>query len=114
MVEDGGAVLGPVVAELPILLRWVDVMPEHVEELLVTHLFGVIDDLDRFCMAGATGRYLMVGRILLVPTGIARGGGDHAGELVKRRLHTPEAAAGKSGLGGTRAAGRRLLLGIRE
>src|SRR5215831_20847078 len=108
MVEDGGAVLGPVVAELPILLRRVYVMPEHVEELFVTHQFWVIDNLDRFCMAGAAGRYLVVGRILLVPTGVARGGGDHTGQLVKWRLHTPEAAAGKGSLRRACAAGRRL------
>src|SRR6266568_6800647 len=114
MVEDGGAVLVPVVAELPILLRRVDVMPEHVEELFVTHLFWIIDYLDRFRMAGAAGRHLVVGRIFLVPASIARGGGDHAGELVKWRLHAPEAAAGKGGLRRARAAGRRLLLGIRE
>src|SRR5215510_12018951 len=114
MVEAGGAVLGPVVAELPVLLRRVYVMPEHVEELFVTHQFWVIDDLDRFRMAGAAGRYLVVGRILLVPTGVARGGGDHPWELVKRRLHAPETATGKSSLGRARTAGRRLLLGIRE
>jgi hypothetical protein len=39
MVEDSCAVLTPVVAELPILLRRVNVMPEHVEEPLVAHLF---------------------------------------------------------------------------
>src|SRR5215472_16354283 len=114
MVEDGGAVLGPVVAELPILLRRVYVMPEHVEELFVTHQFWVIDHLDRFRMAGTTCRYLVVGRILRVPTSVARGGGDHAGKLVKRRLHAPETATGKSSLGRVRSAGRRLRLGIRE
>src|SRR5262245_37412444 len=114
MVEDGGTVLGTVVAELSILLRRVYVMPEYVEELFVTHQFWVIDDLDRFRMAGAAGRHLVVGRVLLVPAGVARGGGDHTGELVKGRLHAPEAAAGKGGLHRARAAGRRLLLGIRE
>src|SRR2546421_2020092 len=114
MVEDGGAVLVPVVAELRILLRRVDVMPEHVEELLVTHLFWVIYDLDCFRMAGTAGRHLVVGRIFLVSAGVARGGGDHAGELVKWRLHAPEAAAGKGGLCRARATSRRLLLGIYE
>src|SRR5215831_3241030 len=113
MIEDGSAILVPVVAELSILLRRVDVMPEHVEELFVTHLFGIIDDLDRFRMAGTAGRHLVIGRILLVPTGVARGGGDHTGQLVKWRLHTPEAAAGKGSLRRACAAGRRLLLGIR-
>src|SRR5919198_4772801 len=114
MVEDGSAVLVPVVAELPILLRWVDVMPKHVEELFVTHLFWIVDYLDRFRMASTAGRHLVVGRIFLVPTGVARGGGDHAGQLVKWRLHAPEAAAGKGGLRRARATGRRLRLGIRE
>src|SRR4029450_13879857 len=114
MVEDGGAVLAPVVAELPVLLRRVNVMPEYVEELFVTHLFWVVHYLDRFRMAGPAGRPLMVGGLLLVPADVARSGGDHAGELVKWRLHAPKAAAGKSGLRRARAAGRRFLLGIRE
>src|ERR671915_369638 len=61
MVEDGGAVLVPVVAKLPVLLRRVDVMPEHVEQLLIAHLFWVVHHLYRFRMAGTAGRRLLLG-----------------------------------------------------
>src|SRR3989454_8796823 len=40
-VEHGGVILRPVVAELPVRLRRVDVVPEGVEQPLVTHLPGV-------------------------------------------------------------------------
>src|SRR5262249_58116175 len=53
MIEDRAAVLVAVVAELPILRQRIDVVPEHVEQLLIAHLGRVVHDLHRFSVAGA-------------------------------------------------------------
>src|SRR3989442_19257 len=47
-VEDGRAVLGAVVAELPVGLGRIDVVPEDVEQLGVGDPPRVVLDLDRF------------------------------------------------------------------
>src|SRR5262249_53156632 len=53
VIEDRAAVLVAVVAELPILRQRIDVVPEHVEQLLIAHLGRVVHDLHRFGVAGA-------------------------------------------------------------
>src|SRR5262245_22965262 len=99
VIEDRAAVLVAVVAELAILRQRIDVVPEHVEQLLVAHLDRVVDDLDRLGMSGAAVRDLLVAGIGDAAAGIARGGADHAFDLVEVGFHAPEAAAGKSRLG---------------
>src|SRR5262245_4639337 len=108
VIEDRAAVLVAAVAELAILRQRIDVVPEHVEQLLVAHLGRVVDDLDRLGMSGAAVRDLLVAGIGAAPAGIARGGADHALDLVEVGFHAPEAAAGEGGLGGGR---RRRALG---
>src|SRR5262245_45530960 len=95
VIEDRAAVLVAVVAELPILRQRIDVVPEHVEQLLIAHLGRVIHDLHRFGVAGAAARYLLVAGIGGVPAGIARGGADHALDFVEVGLYAPETAAGE-------------------
>src|SRR5262249_59603492 len=87
-------IVSAVVAELPILRQRIDVVPEHVEQLLIAHLGRVVHDLHRFGVAGAAARYLLVAGIGVVPAGIARGGADHSLDLVEISLYAPETAYG--------------------
>src|SRR5262245_18048190 len=102
MREDRAAVLVAAVAELPILRQRIDVVPQHVDHLLVADLGRVVDDLDRLGMSGAAVRDLLVAGIDAAPADIARGGADHAFDLVEVGFHAPEAAAGEGRLGGGR------------
>src|SRR5262245_7962736 len=95
VIEDRAAILVAGVAELPILRQRIDVVPEHVEQLLIAHLGRVVHDLHRFGVAGAAARYLLVAGIGVVPAGIARGGADHTLDLVEIGLYAPETAAGE-------------------
>ena len=96
-VENGAAVLAAMVAELAILRERIDVVPEHVEKLLVADLGWIEGDLHRLGMAGAAVRDLFVARIGDLSAGIAGRGAEHARHLVEVGLHAPEAAAGKRG-----------------
>src|SRR6516164_3157686 len=100
MIEDRAAVVVAVIEELPILRQRIDVVPEHVEELVIAHLGRVVDDLHRFGMPSAAVRDLLVAGIGGVSAGVARGGADHAVDLVEIRFHAPEAAAGEGRSGG--------------
>src|SRR5262245_22572733 len=71
VIVDRAAVLVAVVAELAILRQRVDVVPEHVEQLLVAHLGRVVDDLDRLGVSGAAARDLLIAGIGAAPAGIA-------------------------------------------
>src|SRR5262249_25086181 len=99
MIEDRAAVLVAVIAELPILRQRIDVVPEHVEQLVMLPLGGVDPALPPFGGPGAAGGARLVGGMGGVPAGIARGGADHALDLVEIGLHAPETAAGE-GCGG--------------
>src|SRR2546428_9653138 len=95
VVEDRGAVLVAVVAELRLRRERVDVVPEDVEQLLVSELAGVVDDLDRLGVARAARRHLLVGGVLGVAARVADGGRDDPVQLLEGRLHAPEASAGE-------------------
>src|SRR5262249_57090681 len=95
VIEDRAAVLVAMVAKLSILRQGIDVVPEYVEELVIANLGRVADDLHRFGVAGAAARHLLVAGIGGVPAGIARGGADHAFDLVEVGLQAPETAAGE-------------------
>src|SRR5206468_3306773 len=96
VVEDRGAVLVAVVAELRLRRERVDVVPEDVEQLRVADLAGVVDDLDRLRVAGAARRHLLVGGVLGMAAGVADGGRDDPRQLLEGRLHAPEAPAGEA------------------
>src|SRR5271166_2429217 len=53
MIKDRSSILIAVVAELPVLRQRIDVVPEHVQELLIAEPGRIVDDLDRFGMAGS-------------------------------------------------------------
>src|SRR3989449_9486245 len=94
-VEHGSVILRPVVAELAVRLRRVDVVPEGVEQPLVTHLPGVVHDLDGLEVPRRAHGHLLVRRLSFAPARVAHGHGRDALELVERALHGPEAAAGE-------------------
>ena len=108
--EDAGAVLAAHVAELRVGGQRIDVAPEHVEELCVGDLAGVVHDLDRLGVAGLAGRDLLVRRVRRAAARVAGGGRDDAVQLVERRLHAPEAAAGEGGPGELLRVARRRRL----
>src|SRR5882672_8504546 len=97
--EDRGPVLRADVTKLAIANGRIDVDPENLQQFLISNALGVIHDLYRFGVSRPAGRYLLVGRTSEFAAGIPGGGRDDAFELVERRLHAPEATAGKSGLG---------------
>src|SRR6185503_11856384 len=111
--EDGGAVLRPLVAELPLVVARVDVVPEDVEQLLVARLGRVVGHFDRLEVAGPVRRDLLVSGVLLVAAGVAGDDREHAGLPLERVLGAPEAAHGEGGDGalrrrrGTGGAGNR-------
>src|SRR5260221_12475896 len=92
MIEDRAAVLVAVIAELPILRQGIDVMPKHVEELVITHLGWPVYDLHRFGMPGAAVRDLRVPGIAGGPAGGAPGGADHGVDLVEMAFQPQEGA----------------------
>src|SRR5258706_5503512 len=98
-VEDRRAVLVPHVAELAVLHQRIDVVPERVEQLLVTDLRRIVGYLDGLDVAGAARGDLLVGGILLAAARISRSGRQDARDLVERRFHAPEATGGEGGLG---------------
>src|SRR5207302_768122 len=93
--EDRAAILIAVIAELRVGGHRIDVVPKRVEQLRVADLAGVVLQLDRFGMAGRAGGDLLIRRILLGAAGISDGDRDDAVELVERRFHAPETAAGE-------------------
>ncbi len=103
--EDRCAVLRALVAKLAGRVDRVDIMPEHIEQLFVADARRIVFDLQRFIVAGASRRHLLVGRIDLGAAGITGGGGEDAVDLVESRLDAPETTAGEHG------CGARLRLG---
>src|SRR5262249_15571266 len=63
--------------------------------LSLATLGGCVADPPRCGGAGAAARPLLVAGIGGVPAGIARGGADHAFDLVEVGLHAPETATGE-------------------
>jgi hypothetical protein len=106
MIKDRSSILVAVIAELPVLRQWIDVVPEHVQELLIADLRGVVDDLDRLGMTCPPARDLFITWIGGSAAGIAGGCADHTRDLIEVGLHAPEASAGKSSDRGF----RRLVL----
>jgi len=73
MIKNGGTVLIALIAELLIRRRRVNVVPEHIQDSSVRDLVRVVDDLNRFSMAGPARGHLLIRRVDLLPAGIARG-----------------------------------------
>src|SRR5262249_47789147 len=85
---------------LTILRQRIDVVPEHVEQLVIAHLGRIVHDLHRFGVTGAAVRNLFVAGVDGVPASVAGGGANYAVDLVEIGLQAPEAGAGHGGKGG--------------
>lgn len=101
LVENRSPILIADVAELPVLHRGVDVMPEVIHQFLVADRLRVIGHPHRFRMAGPAAADLLIRRILQRAAGVTGFGAQHAWQLVEIGFHAPEAAAGEDrrGLG---------------
>ena len=75
----------------------IDVMPEHIEQLLVADARRVVFDLQRLVVAGASRRHLLVGRIGRLAARVAGDCRHHARHLLERLLDAPEAPAREDG-----------------
>jgi hypothetical protein len=103
--EDDAPILHAAIDELPTVVGRIDLPPEDLEQPLVRHLRRVVGHLDGFDVPRRPGRHLLVGRIRLGASSVARNHARDTGQLLEGRLHAPEAAAGKRGDGGVRNRG---------
>src|SRR5207237_3244824 len=92
-IEDRRVVLRPVVAELAVGLRRVDVVPERVHHPLVRDLARIVHHLHRLEVPRLAGGHLLVRRVRHGAARVAHGGGHHPRDLVEGAFHRPEAAA---------------------
>src|ERR1700754_2947228 len=91
--EDLRAVAGPDVVALAVLGRRVVDLEEALEDVPVGDALGVEDDLDRLGVAGM----VAVGRVVVLPAGVADPRGDDAVAVAQQLLDAPEAAAREDG-----------------
>src|SRR4051812_47314018 len=102
--EDLRAVAGADVVALAVLGRRVVDLKEELEDVAVGDALGVEDDLDGLGVP----RMVPVGRVVVLPTGVADPGGDDPLALAQQLLDAPEAAAREDrGLG---VVAHRVLL----
>src|SRR5713226_3541113 len=81
--ENRGAVLMPDVAELAITRGRIDIVPEDVEQLAIAGFLRIESYLDRFGVTGAASGDLFIGRIDLLPAGVADRCRDYAGHSLE-------------------------------
>lgn len=67
VVENGGAILGSSIAELPIWCHRVNVPPKHFKKLSVGDLRRIKDNLHDFCMPGLASRDLLISGVGCLP-----------------------------------------------
>src|SRR5205085_9955559 len=111
--EDRGPVAVAPVAELAAGVGRIDGAEVVVDELGVSDLARVVGDFDRLIMAGAAGRYLLVGRMIGLAAGETGHRRFHPRHLLEVALRAPEAAAGEHG-GFELASGRGMRLPLRH
>lgn len=70
---------------------------EHVEQSRVADDARVVLDLHGLGVAGRARARLLIGRLLLVPAGVADLGRQHAGLALVHKLHRPEATGWNEG-----------------
>lgn len=95
VVKDRGAILRPCGTELPIWYGRINVVPEDIQQLAIGQPTWIVAHLHGQRMARTAGSDVLVDGISLTAPGIANNRGDDTTQGVKRRLQTPEAAAGK-------------------
>jgi len=94
--EDNRAILGAVVNPLAVQGGGVVGLPEMLEQRRIVDLLGIEDNLDDLRMPGLTSANLLIGRIPLVSTGIARRDGLDPVEGLEQSFHAPEASTAES------------------
>src|SRR5439155_1730417 len=67
VIEDRRAVLAAPIRELPVFGGRIDVVPEDVQQVLVTDLCRIVKHLNRFRVPGFSSPHLMVSRMWLGP-----------------------------------------------
>src|SRR5581483_2090252 len=77
VVKDFAPVLIPRIAKLPVDGERVDIVPENLQQLLITDLSGVVSDLHRLGVSRSSGRNVLVSRVLHPSAGVAGGDGEH-------------------------------------
>src|SRR3546814_7484761 len=91
-VEDRGTVAHAAVVALAVQCRRIVDLEEKLEQVPISRLVGVEDDLDRL----SVGAMISVGRIRHIATGIADSGRKNAWPAPYQLLHSPEAPPGKN------------------
>src|SRR5215470_7840398 len=66
-------------------------LEEELQDVPVGGPPGIKDDLHRLGMA----RMVVIGRVLVLPAGVADAGGDHPITVAQQLLHSPETAPGE-------------------
>src|ERR1700728_3248421 len=94
--EDCRTVLIADVWSLAIELRGIVNLPEQIEQLVVRHALGIVNNFDRFRVSSPVTADLTVRRVLRVAAGVARDGLFDSGKLTKCGFDPP-AAAGRKG-----------------
>src|SRR4029077_14486506 len=88
--ENGGAILAAMVAELCVWCERIDVMPEGIQQLLVTYFGWIIDHFDRFRMPCSSSGHLFIARIGDPTPHISRGRRHHSLNLLEGFFHAPK------------------------
>ena len=78
-------------------LRRVVVLPERLEQLLVTHHLRIEHDQDHLGVSREAGAHLLVGGVGREAAGVAGGGAPHARHLPEHALGSPEASHPEDG-----------------
>ena len=89
-IVDPCAVLISDVPTLAILRCRINGQEVQVKELLKGDLLWIIDDMHRLSKARIVLANLLVGRVFLIPVGIAHLGGDNPTYLLEEMLCPPE------------------------
>ena len=94
---DAAAILAAAVAELFVLDRRVNMLPEIIDQLRIAHPGRIVSDTHRFRVPGAAGTDLLVGRVRFLAGGVTGFGADDAGQLLEIGFDTPETTSSEIG-----------------
>ena len=97
--KDRGAILRANIVPLAIELRRIVGVEEDVEQLFLANLPRIVSDANRLRVTRVAVANRFVVRGLRGAADVAARHVEHAAQLLKRRLRTPEAAAGEDGSG---------------
>src|SRR5437660_5023400 len=103
-IKDRRSVLSAFIGALTVQLgRIVRNREEHAQQFSVGDLRGIVDDLNRFGVAGVAGAHQLIFGSLSLSAGVAGGRGDYSPDVLEYGLHAPETSSGKDSCLLTRA-----------